>query len=420
MRAHEMTDLQSELGQLVKTDAVYTSVYTDADLFEAELKTIFYDGWVFVGHESEVPNPNDYVTRMVGREPVIMVRTREGAISVVSNRCAHRGNMLCHEERGSARSFKCDYHGWTFNHRGDLIGVPLPGGACRDQSDFPLRRPAMQAEHRGFVFVSFNPDPGPLTDYLGQAAALIDRAVGLSPTGRVKLTAGWLKQRFRCNWKMLPENSTDGYHAPFTHASFLRVFAPDSQYTMLSQSEDERRSVTVDWGGGHVALDHAPSYTKPLQWLGTTAEKEPAYVDAMKKAYGEEEATRRLIEGPPHATVFPNLFIGEMNIVIFQPLSVHESVLWHTPLLLDGVPRELNARLVRQSVAAMGPASFLLADDAMISERQQVASDGLGGWMDLSRGMNREQRREDSIWGHITDETTNRGFWSHYLKVMRQ
>jgi len=415
-----MDDAKNTILDHFTEDAVYSTMYTDEEIFDLEMKKLFYDGWVFLGHESEVPKPNDYITRMIGREPVIMVRTKTGDISVVSNRCAHRGNMLCQQHRGSSRSFSCEYHGWTFSHKGDLVGVPLPGGSHKDPSCLGLQKPAMQAIHRGFVFITFNPDAGPLDDHLGKAKDQIDRSASLSPTGNIKLTAGWLKQRFRCNWKMLPENSTDGYHAPFTHASFLRVFAPNSQYEMLSEGEDERKSKTVDWGKGHVGVEHSPSYEKPLQWLGTTEEKSPEYVAAMKEAYGEEEAISKLIDGPPHMTVFPNLFLGEMNIVMFQPISVNECVLWHAPMLLDGAPDKVNARIVRQSQAAMGPASFLLADDAIISERQQVACGGRGGWMDLSRGLKREEKRGDAIWGNISDETTNRGFWSHYKKVMQE
>ncbi|MFG1466122.1 aromatic ring-hydroxylating dioxygenase subunit alpha [Xanthobacter sp. DSM 24535] len=414
-----MLDADIDISARVQDDLIHTTMYTDPGVFEIEMKKLFYDGWAFVGHESEIPNPNDYVTRMIGREPIIMVRTRDGTISVVSNRCAHRGNMLCHQHVGSSRSFTCEYHGWTFSHQGDLIGVPLPGGSHKDPACLGLQKPAMAGEYGGFIFITFNPDAPKLEDHLGPAKDLIDRLVTLSPTGKIMLSAGWLKQRFRCNWKMLPENSTDGYHAPFTHASFVRVFAPESQYKMLSETEDQRQSKTVDWGRGHVAIDHAPSYKVPLQWLGITEEKEQDYVAAMKAAYGNEDAIRKLVAGPPHASVFPNLFLGEMNIGIFQPISVDECILWHTPVLLDGVRKEMNARIIRQSQAAMGPASFLLADDAIISERQQVAAGGRGGWMDVSRGRMREEKRGNALWGHISDETTNRGFWSHYLKVMQ-
>jgi hypothetical protein len=188
---------------------------------------------------------------------------------------------------------------------------------------------------------------------------------------------------------------------------------------MLAQGEDQRKSKAIDWGNGHVALEHAPSYEAPLRWLGITEEKAPEYVAAMTREFGAEEARRRLTDGPAHAAVFPNLFLGEMNIGIFQPLSVNECVLWHTPMLRDGVSPELNNRIIRQSVAAMGPESFLLADDSIISERQQVAAGGLGAWLDLSRGTSREVRRSGAVIGHISDETTNRGFWSHYLRSMQ-
>ena len=406
-------------ADLIRPDAVHSSVYTDPEMFADEMNKLFAAGWVFVGHDSEVPQAGDFVTRMLGLEPVIMVRNRDGQVNVLCNRCSHRGNLLVPMEQGSARAFTCDYHAWTFNHSGDLIGVPLKGGEEKDRSTLGLRKPARVEVFHGFVFATFDPAPPPLREHLGAAADLIERSVFLSPRRRIKLTAGWVKQHFACNWKMLPENGTDGYHAPFTHASFVRTFASNSQYEMLSQGEDQRKSQAIDWGNGHVALEHAPSYDAPLRWLGTTADKASEYVAAMESEYGREEALRRLTDGPPHAAVFPNLFLGEMNIGIFQPLSVNECVLWHTPMLLDGVPPEINTRIIRQSVAAMGPASFLLADDSIISERQQVAAGGLGGWLDLSRGSSREVRSGAAVIGHISDETTNRGFWSHYLRAMQ-
>jgi hypothetical protein len=66
----------------------------------------------------------------------------------------------------------------------------------------------------------------------------------------------------------------------------------------------------------------------------------------------------------------------------------------------------------------MGPSAFLLADDAVISERQQLALAGMSGWLDLSRGLNREQEKDGVIVSHISDETPNRAFWQHYKKIM--
>ena len=93
---------------------------------------IFHAGWVFVGHDSGVPRPGDYVTRHLGREPVIMVRDKDGGIAVLVNRCMHRGTMLYSAERGSVRTFACPYHGWTYDLSGDLTTAPAstPGSSC--------------------------------------------------------------------------------------------------------------------------------------------------------------------------------------------------------------------------------------------------------------------------------------------------
>jgi len=108
-----------------------------------------------------------------------------------------------------------------------------------------------------------------------------------------------------------------------------------------------------------------------------------------------------------------------MNIVIFEPRGPNECVQWHTPLLLGGVSDAVNDRIMRQSEGALGPSAFLLADDGVISERQQIALRSGQAWLDLSRGEQREIVEADgSRIGHVTDETTNRGFWHHYRKVM--
>ena len=407
-----------DLRSLIKPDRVHGSLYTSETIFRAEMEKIFHRGWVFVGHDSEVPEAGDYVTRTVGLEGVILLRDRQGSVRVFSNRCMHRGNRLCNRDRGHVRALTCDYHGWTFSLEGDLKSVPYPAGLTRDRAELALKTPAKVESYRGFVFATFNAEAVPLHEHLGRARLLIDRAVDLSPVGRIKLSAGWVRQRFFSNWKMLPENDTDGYHAGHVHASFLRVFR--SQYDAIMEREEERRSTVVDWGGGHVAIDASPMYDRPFQWLGTSEDRVKDYRSLMDEAYGEEAAHRMLTDGPPHVVIFPNLFLGEMNIVMFQPISAGESIQWHTPLLLEGAPDSLNERILRQSEAAMGPSAFLLADDQVISERQQIALRGRADWLDLSRGVEREKVHEGVRRSHISDETTNRGFWRHYLKVMEQ
>ncbi|HEY6983992.1 aromatic ring-hydroxylating oxygenase subunit alpha [Reyranella sp.] len=418
--------------RLVEDRRVHGSLYTDARVFEDELDRIFRRGWVFVGHDSEIANEGDWVTRRLGREPVIMVRAGDGRVHVLANRCAHRGTMLCWQDRGGGRrSFQCSYHGWVFGLDGRLRSLPGRSGFEGALERLDLARPGQVASYRGFVFANQSGDAGPLDDHLGPAGkALIDRALALSPVGRLAIGAGWVGQRVASNWKMWPESDNDGYHLAIAHAS-LQKAVPGTQYeAALFSPELDNTSQARDHGRGHVELELRSGYDRELAWLGTTRDKVQAYADALAKAHGREMADRLLWDGPPHALIFPNLFLGEMNLAIIQPVGPDETIHYHTPLLLDGVDEALNRRILRQSEAAMGPASFFLPDDAVIAERMQqgwrVDRATADGWVDLGRGVARERRDGGGDGtgdgagrvGHVSDETTNRGFWRHYRDVM--
>src|SRR5437763_16182454 len=160
---------------LVRDDRIHSHLYTDQQIFADEMERIFHRGWVFVGHASEIPRAGDFVTRPIGTQPAIMVRGRDGEIAVFLNRCMHRGTMLCAAERGTARSFACPYHGWTYDLGGALLGVPYPGGydASFDKGVRDLTRAPRLEIYRGFVFASLSPTALTLEAHLGKATRLI-------------------------------------------------------------------------------------------------------------------------------------------------------------------------------------------------------------------------------------------------------
>src|SRR5262249_34968439 len=97
-----------------------------------------------------------------------------------------------------------------------------------------------------------------------------------------------------------------------------------------------------------------------------------------------------LLEGPATPLTFPNVFLGETNIAIVEPVSVEECVHWHTPMFLKGVP-EFRGRLLRMAEAGMGPASFLMPEDLMVASRNQLGLEARGNeWIELRRGLTRE------------------------------
>ena len=406
---------------LVQDDRIHASLYTDPRVFDDEMERVFHRGWVFVGHASEIPRPGDYVTRTVGTEPVIMVRAGDGTVSVLVNRCRHRGTMVCPADRGHARTLTCPYHGWTYDLRGELLGVPYPGGyASFDKSANGLPRAPRVSAYRGFVFASLAAEGISLAEHLGPATRLIDRSCDLSPEGEVELTAGWVRHRCAANWKMLPENDSDGYHLGFVHMALFRTI--QSQYQRVIGDERSIKAVVRDWGRGHIEIDWSPGYEGLFEWLGSASGSTVArFVAELERRDGPELARRRFREGPAHALIFPNLFLGETNIAIVQPVSVEECVHWHTPMFWKGVP-EWNGRLLRMAEAGMGPASFLMPDDLIIAGRnQQGLHARTSPWLLLGRGLNREIVDGDGrIVSHVTDETTNRGFWRHLRSVMME
>lgn len=417
-----------DYGQLITEDGVHGSVYVDPMVYTDEMDRIFVGGWVFVGHESEVSEPGDWVTRSIGAEPVLLTRDRDGGINVLANRCSHRGTALCWEARGNSRSFQCNYHAWTFGLDGELRSVPYPGGFDKDKASLGLDRAGQIAGYRGFVFANLDGRAGSLTDHLGDGGRdMLDRLCDLSPTGRIDVSKGWIGHRVESNWKLWPESDNDGYHLNWVHASMVDS-APDNYYeeTVLG-GETGNASSAVDWGNGHIELDFRPSYQHELAWLGTNRAKVSEYCDALEASVGVQRAARLLHDGPPHGFIFPNLFLGEMNLAIIEPDGPQAMVHHHTVVQFEGVPEAFNRRLLRQSEAAMGPAAFIVPDDAVTAERIQAAMGGASrtpagtgrNWVDMSRGLARETngergRRE----GLVSDETTNRGFWRQYRSVM--
>ncbi len=420
----------ADYAEVIHDDRVHGSLYSDPEVFDHEMDRIFRRGWVFVGHESEVPQPGDWVTRLIGLEPVIMVRGTDRTVRVLSNRCAHRGTALCWREKGNSRVFQCNYHGWTFGLDGSLRGVPHKAGFERERAELGLDRPRAVELYRGFVFANISGDAGPLSDHLGAGGReLIERLCDLSPTGNIRLDAGWIGHRIQSNWKMWPESDEDGYHVDFVHISMLRTTQSYYQDTIVG-GEASNNSRAVDHGGGHSELDMRPGYKSQLSWLGVTREKVTEYCNAMVRRYGEARANRLLWEGPPHAFIFPNLFLAELNLARVEPLGVNLTVHYHTAVQFEGVDDQFNRRLLRQSEAALGPGSFIVADDAVTAERMQTAfagaavgrsSNGFGAaWIDLSRGQKRERVDEQGRRiGHVSDEVTNRAFWRRYRQMMR-
>lgn len=418
---------RTDYDALVQDARVHGTVYTDPAIFEEELRVIWHAGWVYVGHESEVPASGDRVLKQIGLQPVIMSRHDDGVVYLLLNRCSHRANMVCDADREHGTRIRCPYHGWTFNTRGELVGVPYGAGygADFDRSSLDLARVPRVQSYRGFVFGSLAAEGKTLAEHLGSAAEALDRLADLSPEGKVEFGHGWMKHRYKANWKIVVENQVDGYHLHFTHQSFFKSYStPEKPYKDgVDYAENGSLVRVVDLGDGHSELDYRAEYRRTqrgYQWFGgINEEKIAGYAAAMRASYGADVARKRAVDGPPHTMIFPNLFLAELNVATIQPNSVGESSLNTTPVFLKGAP-EINERVIRRCEGAMGPAGALLADDAEMSERNQRGlAAGTPEWITLTRGLGRESVTEDGFpCSNVTDEVPQRAIWRHYRSVM--
>lgn len=424
------------VASLIGPGWVDGKVYTDEEIFRLERERIFRRTWLYAAHESEIPAPGDYQRRELAGEPVIIVRDRDGQVRALLNRCRHRGNLVCQHLSGNAQFFRCQYHGWTYANRGDLVGVPYPKsyGPDFDRSKMGLGELPKVESYRGFVFVSFNPDVPPLMDYLGPAAEMIDIFIDQSPIGKIRVRSGVQRSEYQGNWKFV---GMDGYHTNFVHKSVDLLQHPASQQQRrdgdgsppdlvareLGKSPDKLGNKTYDFGNGHVRLDSttqrlARADTMLAKLAETSAGAE--YIKAMKEQYGEERARLLICAGDPHVGIFPNLQIIGVHIRVIEPLAANRTVIAQYPATLEGVPDEINEQRLRKHEWFFSPAGFGSPDDYEVFERNQV---GLAAehqpTVVLSRGLGDEVSLGERVTeGAYSDEVTQRGQLARWAELM--
>jgi phenylpropionate dioxygenase-like ring-hydroxylating dioxygenase large terminal subunit len=433
--------LSIDPSDLIRDGKVHSDIYTSREIFDLELDRIFNRAWLYVGHESEVPTEGDFQRRILGRNPVIMVRGSDGIVRVLMNRCRHRGTTVCELPKGNTKNFRCWFHGWTYDTTGKLIHVN--GKEAYDESfrfeDFGLTPAARVDSYRGFIFASLASTGKSLRDHLGLAAGMIDIAIDVSPVGEIAVDQGVSRTLFKGNWKMV---GMDGYHADILHASVAQIIARrrnkqdvaagkaissgETQYrdSWGSEGDGNPMLATRVLHGGHVMLDkfkerlHAVDRRiSELKALRGGAE----YIDAMTKAYGEKRARELLAyNGDPHIGIYPNLQLITTHVRVIHPIAPDMTQVDYYPIRIVGVGDEINEHRLRQHEFFYGPAGTVAPDDTEIFERAQVGlMAGANPWIDMRRGMGKEGRDEDgSLIGGITHELTQRGqlqAWADFM-----
>lgn len=403
-------------AELVREDRVHTSLYTDPAIFEAEIERIFNTTWVWVAHDSELPNKNDWITTFVGRQPVIVNRDKAGVVRVMLNRCRHRGATICEAKKGNAPGFVCPYHAWTYGTDGSLKGLPMPKGYKDfDKSDYTLVNLRVES-YRGLIFATFNQDAPPLEEFLGRARPWIDLFLKQGGGYPVKVM-GEHKFNFPGNWKIQLENTTDAYHFPIVHKSFLSSLDGDTSELF---SFMDAGGYVEDLGNGHSVMVMIPELIDLDKNLDEPIpERFAELAEELREEHSEDEVRRivRAVTGSGfNVNLFPNLACSMAFLRVLRPLSVDETEIRHIAIGMDGGPAAANRARLRLHEHFQGPMGFGTPDDAEAWERvqrgSQAGEDAV--WIMLNRG---EDKTESNA-GDVTAETGMRAAYQMWKRMM--
>jgi benzoate/toluate 1,2-dioxygenase alpha subunit len=408
---------------------IHGHVYTDREVFEAEMHKIFGTTWVYVAHESEIAHTGDYKTAYIGLQPVIVSRSEDGGVHVLLNRCRHRAAVVCRERKGNANYFRCPYHGWVYGNNGKLTGIAQRRGGYAEDFDKPeglVRVPRVES-YRGLIFASLNPEVPSLSDYLGEAKLWIDRQFDRSPVGEIELRYEPHVTEYQGNWKFQAENTVDGYHGDVVHESFWMIqekFGLKSgqhgayvQSSVRDIKKMRKQGRTMGFKQGH-GLWNTPFDPAALDQKLQGEHGE--YYRTLVEKHGRDEVVNMLSN--INVMVFPNVGVLHGQIRVVRPISVDRTEVSIYPFALKGVPESINEERLRGYERFFGPSSFGSPDDVEIfALNQQGLQAEQVDWLILERGLRREKVTEtgDRV-GHVTDETPQRALHRRWKQTMSQ
>jgi phenylpropionate dioxygenase-like ring-hydroxylating dioxygenase large terminal subunit len=426
---------EATIRALVEPGRIHRAIYIDPALFELEMQRIFTRAWIYVGHDSQVRNPGDYVAITIGRQPVVMVRHTDGTVHVIYNRCGHRGAKVVGDREGNAKFFRCCYHGWSYRTDGTLFAIPLKRGY--DATDVAIgdKRfdmcPVPRVEtYRGFVFASLAPEGSTLAEFLGDARSTIDNMADRAPDGELEVVGGVFRVVFRANWKIFVENLNDTMHPMVVHESSVKAGerwyeenvakgGPQPLPVRFTQNngfpyEFWEKLTLMAHQNGHSFMGgiFPPRRTDPVFM---------EYLAAMERAYGKER-TEEILAVDRHNTIFyPNVSFqsGYQQVRVIRPLAVDRTQMDVYAFRLKGAPDEFYKHTLIYSNVVNSPSSIVMPDDHEAYNRvQEGLTAQASDWVSLHRDAGRDRHEGEWTSGIGTSELPMRNQYRAWLSYM--
>lgn len=229
--------------------------YISKEYQDEEFRRLWTRTWQFACREEHIPEVGDYYVYDIGPYSFIVTRVARNEIRAYFNACLHRGTKLrASGTEGTAREFKCSFHGWSWNIDGTNKSMLCPW-------DFPHANPAEYSlpEARvellaGFVWINMDPAAPSLREYLGPDALAHIEAWKLED----RYVVCHVSKPIPCNWKLNIEAFMEAYHVPDTHPQVSPTNADvNSQYDTYGEHVNRFISTL-----GVVSPEHEGKYSE--------------------------------------------------------------------------------------------------------------------------------------------------------------
>jgi salicylate 5-hydroxylase large subunit len=390
-------------------------VYTDEDNYRRELELFFYGAhWHMVGLESEIPNPGDFKRATIGERTVIVTRTETGELSALLNSCAHRGVEICQAKFGTQKEIMCPYHQWTYDLKGNLMGVPFRRGvkgkggfpADFDTAQHGLRTLKVESVN-GAMFATFDHAAPPMREYVGEDNY---RYLTRIFNGRKPVMLGYQRQRIKGNWKLYMENIKDPYHASLLHVFLISfgLYRIDQKGVTVTDERTLAHNVFASIrnpAGETSGTEDMKSYRKDLKLNDMN-------LVAAAKEY-EDDITIQI------QTIFPDLVLQQqgnsLQMRYIIPRGPLEFELQWMYFGYEDDTEEITLRRLRQANLT-GPSGFVSIDDTEVLEYSGAGSRPNPAAAAVLELGGREGAAPDD--GNMVTEGPIRGFYEYYRRVM--
>lgn len=348
---------------------VHREVYTDAAIFELEMKYIFERTWSYLALESEVAKPHDFLARHIGRTPVLLCRDGQGKLGAFINACRHKGATVCRLEAGNARYHVCPYHGWAYDSAGKNVDIKDRKAGCYaaafDADDHNLLPIGKLATYGGMIFGSLSAEVPPIEEYLGGMRFFIDTHMQQGAQG-MEVIPGRAPYTYRGNWKMQLENVLDPYHFTTTHASLgvIQQRRARGAGHQEGRNWDWNKRDTMQAGCYEFAYGHAAGWVSMAE-----PEKRPIWpvVNEIEARVGKLRTEWMFKQR--NAVLFPNLQISDSVtpiLRVFRPISVNETELCSYVVAPVGEAPELRSWRLRMFEDTVNPGGMATPDDVTV------------------------------------------------------